>query len=384
MRPMEKIVGKEADKSQAMAGSQRHAPPDSGRVRANTIIAAALAVLEDGKPRSAAALLRDGVASGAFRPSQSADSLLADLARYIAHVTVRGDQPEFVQDPKTHEFRVNHPVDDWPEVVLAPRPRNVAPETLAVISEHLRNTATGTDPDAFERAVCDAFTLMGFLATHIGGNDAPDGTLDAPLGPLGYRAILECKTARSGVAVKVQPSEPAKFREAHGATAAVIVAPDVRQEAMFFGELKAHDVSFWTIDDLIDALQNDVDCYECRDLFKAGPVRERMRDLIWNRTHGAEKRALVIRRMLQRQAFDAQRDLVGRVRWDEMPVLTLDLAMVLVERALRIAGVSGGATRDEIRAAMDDLVRSFDAVAIPEKDGIIVRTAGRSIAAPPA
>jgi hypothetical protein len=56
-----------------------------------------------------------------------------------------------------------------------------------------------------------------------------------------------------------------------------------------------------------------------------------------------------------------------------MPVLTLDLAMVLVERALRIAGVSGGATRDEIRAAMDDLVYSADAIALPDRGGIIVR-----------
>jgi hypothetical protein len=340
-------------------------------------------VLEDGKPRNAAALLRDGIASGAFQPSLSENALFADLTQYLGHVTLRGDQPEFVQDPKTREFRVNHPIDDWPEVLLAPRPRNVAPETLTVISEVLRKTATGKDPVAFERAVCDAFTLMGFFATHLGGNDAPDGTLDAPLGPLGYRAILECKSARSGVAENVLPSEPAKFREAHGATAAVIVAPGIKQEAMFFGELKAHDVSFWTVDDLIGALRNDVDSYECRDLFKGGPARERMRDLIWNRTHGAEKRALVIRRMLQRQAFDAQRDLVGRVRWEEMPVLTLDLAMVLVERALRIAGVSGGATRDEIRAAMADLVYTFDAISIPEKDGIIVRTAGRSISSVP-
>ena len=61
-----------------------------------------------------------------------------------------------------------------------------------------------------------------------------------------------------------------------------------------------------------------------------------------------------------------------------MPVLTLDLAMVLIERALRIAGVSGGATRDEIRAAMDDLVYSSDAIALPDRGRIIVRTPGPS------
>ena len=71
------------------------------------------------------------------------------------------------------------------------------------------------------------------------------------------------------------------------------------------------------------------------------------------------------------------RDLVGRLPWSEMPAITLDIAMVVVEGALRIAGVSGGASREEIRAAMDDLVHSFDAVALPEHDGIVIRSAGR-------
>jgi hypothetical protein len=350
-------------------------------LRANTNIAAALAILEDGKPRNAAALLRDGIASGSFPSSTTETSLYAGLTEYIARESMRGRQPEIVQDTKTLAFRVNHPVDDWPEVFLAPRPRNVSPETLSTISALLRSTATGKDPAAFERAVCDAFTLMGFIATHIGGNDAPDGTLDAPLGPLGYRAILECKTARSGIAENVPPAEPAKFRERYAATAAVIVAPGIKHEVTFFGELKTHGVSFWTVDELIQALNNDVDSYECRDLFKGGPVRDRLRDLVWSRTHGPEKRARVIRDVLQRQGFAAQRDLVGQVRWSEMPALTLDVAMVLVEGALRRAGVTGGATRDEIRSAMDDLVHSLDAIAVPEHDGIIIRTPGRSVSA---
>jgi hypothetical protein len=279
---------------------------------------------------------------------------------------------------------VNRPVDDWPDVTLAPRPRNVSPETLSTLSTLLRSAATGTEPAVFERAVCDAFTLMGFIATHIGGNDAPDGTLDAPdgtldapLGPLGYRAVLECKTARSGIAASVSPAEPAKFRERYAATAAVIVAPGIKHEVTFFAELKLHDVAFWTVDELIQALQNDVDSHDCRELFGGGPVRDRLRTLIWNRTHGPEKRAHVIRAILQRQGFAAQRDLVGQVPWNETPAITLDLAMVLAESGLRITGASGGATRDEIRAAVDDLVHSFDAIAVPAHQGIVTRTPGR-------
>lgn len=292
-------------------------------------------------------------------------------------MVARGQRPEIVEDPITKAFHVNHPVDDWPDVTLPPRSRNISAETLATISGLLRSTATGDDPAAFENAVCDAFTLMGFITTHIGGGGKPDGTLDAPLGPLGYRAILECKTAESGVAKTVAPSEPAKFREPYGATAALIVAPDIKREATFLAELQTHEIALWTVDDLIEALRNDVDPYECRELFKAGPVHDRLHDLIWNRTHGPEKRAHVIRTLLQRDGFAAQRDLVGRLPWNEMPAITLDIAMVVVEGALRIAGVSGGASREEIRAAMDDLVHSLDAVAVPEHDGIIIRSAGR-------
>lgn len=363
-----------------MADARSDASPEIMEVRANTHLASALAILEDGKPRNAEALLRAGIASGVFPASMTPENIYVDLTQYIQREVTRGRRPEVVQDPNTLAFRVNHPIDDWPQATLAPRPRNVSAETLATISALLRSTSVGEDPTAFERAACDAFTLMGFIATHIGGHDAPDGTLDAPLGPLGYRAILECKTAHSGIAENVPPSEPAKFRDRYGATAAVIVAPGIKQEQTFFGELKTHDVAFWTVDDLIQALQNDVDSYECRELFKGGAVHDRLQDLIWNRTHGAEKRASVIRSVLQRQGFAAQRDLVGQVPWNEMPALTLDVAMVLVEGALRRAGATGGATREEIRAAMDDLVRSFDAVAVPEHDGIVIRTAGQSIA----
>jgi hypothetical protein len=56
-------------------------------------------------------------------------------------------------------------------------------------------TGDGNHPAAFERAVCDAFSGLGYVATHVGGNAAPDGYIDAPLGLLGYRVMLEYKTA---------------------------------------------------------------------------------------------------------------------------------------------------------------------------------------------
>ncbi|MBV8369518.1 MAG: hypothetical protein JO036_11415 [Candidatus Eremiobacteraeota bacterium] len=45
--------------------------------------------------------------------------------------------------------------------------------------ERARETSLGKDPDAFERTVCALFETLGFVATHVGGNAAPDGFVDA-------------------------------------------------------------------------------------------------------------------------------------------------------------------------------------------------------------
>jgi hypothetical protein len=50
--------------------------------------------------------------------------------------------------------------------------------------------------------------------------------------------------------------------------------------------------------------------------------------------------------------------------------------MVLVEGAFRMAGASAAASREENRSAMDDLVRSFAAVTLPDHKGTIVRNPG--------
>jgi hypothetical protein len=53
----------------------------------------------------------------------------------------------------------------------------------------------------------------------------------------------------------------------------------------------------------------------------------------------------------------------------------LDVGMVIVEQALRQAGAANGPTGDEIRDAMDELVRCEAAVAVPGRDGIVIRSA---------
>jgi|GEM_PF-5909817 len=108
-----------------MDDPQQHAPSDIMEIRANTIAAAALAILQDGKPRDTATLLHDGIATGALPASATRDSLYVTLTDYITRIIARGQRPEIVEDRITKAFRVNHPVDDWPDVVLPSRPRNV-------------------------------------------------------------------------------------------------------------------------------------------------------------------------------------------------------------------------------------------------------------------
>jgi hypothetical protein len=82
--------------------------------------------------------------------------------------------------------------------------------------ERLAQTVDEGPPAAFEQAVCEAFQTLGFAATHDGGEKAPDGYVDATLGPLGYRAMIECK---SGDEALNDPSvfEAAKFKEPYHA-----------------------------------------------------------------------------------------------------------------------------------------------------------------------
>ena len=132
-------------------------------------------------------------------------------------------------------------------------------------------------------------------------------------------------------------------------------------------------MSLWTIEDVVNALRIDVDAFECRELFAPGFVDEPLAALEFKRNHGAEKRVLFVRQVLRREGLATQRSLVGHVDWSQAPVWSLDAAMLLVEAELQKAGITDMATREEIKAAMDDLVRAEEAVAVPGRDGIVIR-----------
>jgi hypothetical protein len=355
------------DDAASRAAGRPHANPKSFRAQI-------IAMLGDGKPRDAQTILDEGLAHGLFSPATTKGSVYENILLYIHQEAAGGHKAAIVEDPITRKFRINRPVDDWPDATLAPHPRYISADALESMSQKLRATGDGGDSTAFEQAVCEAFALLGFVTQHVGGMYAPDGILDAPLGPLAYRAVLECKSAPN-VKFVSQPraEEAAKFRDASKADFAVLVGPDFHAGESFSQEIQTHAISVWTIEDVITALRIDVDTYECRELFTPGFVYDRLADLEWSRTHGEEKRAHVVRDILRREGYAAQSTLAGHVAPTDAPVLTLDAAMLLVETALRRAGADACATREEVQDAMDDLVRSHEAIRIPDRNGIIIR-----------
>ncbi len=112
---------------------------------------------------------------------------------------------------------------------------------------------------------------QGFVAQHLGGHQAPDGVLDAPLGPLAYRAMIECKTWQGTGIPRLDVAEAAKYRTAFHADVALLVAPALAEyDVEFNSELRAHQISAWSTDDLAQLLEFNADPHELRPLFVPG------------------------------------------------------------------------------------------------------------------
>ncbi|HKU80780.1 MAG TPA: hypothetical protein VJP76_01325, partial [Candidatus Tumulicola sp.] len=163
------------------ADSPQHRRPIESHGR---ILQAAAEILADGKPRDAQTILTEAVARRLLPPDTKQKYVYTALLEYIVRSSGHGHKPFLVQDVD-RRFRVNEPLDEWPAADLPPLPPPDA-ATLALI-DRLESTGRGSDPTAFELAVCDAFAHLGFIATHVGGYQNPDGYADAPLGVDGYR-----------------------------------------------------------------------------------------------------------------------------------------------------------------------------------------------------
>ncbi len=321
------------------------------------VLAAALRVLADGKPRDAESILAAAIAQGWLTADVTRKHLYTDLYEYVTRTLGAGKKPEIIRDEASKLFRLNQPVDAWPDIALPPAPRWLDDTAIELLIERVSAAATGPDPTAFETSVCEAFAALGFAATHIGGNAAPDGTLDAKLGERGYRVILECKTAEpNGIVNNPRPAEPDSFRAAYHGQYALLIGPAFSNEASLKSELQTHQVALWTTDDLARMLRAQVGPLEVLPALAAGIAADACDSILWERAHGVPKRLAYLQAAILTAAWRSQSDFATKLPPSETPALTRDALFLLVDEALIAQGIPNGATRSEYDTAFDQLV----------------------------
>jgi len=313
------------------------------------VITAAVAVLADGLPRSSDEICREALARKLVPAGTSKRYVYTALIEYIARTKGHERKPLIVQDPD-RRFRANHPADPWPAPVDAMSAGAPTAASLAVL-ERVRAAAVGDDPAAFESAVCALFGTLGFVAAHVGGNDAPDGYLDAPLGPLAYRVMLECKTgSANGFVTQPNVAEAAKYREKYGAAHCLLVGPAFGAQTTFASELRAHGVSAWTVDDLGAVVHAGFDPVSLRPLFAPGLAADVVDDAVWSAAHGEAKRVGAVCDAIEAIAARQQRVALGAAAADA-PLMDVDAAMMLVDEHFAASGSTARCSRADVVAA---------------------------------
>ena len=369
---------------QAMPRKRLSMPVDLSAKPRGHIITAAIEILQDGRLRTAREILAEALARKLVPPNTSAKYVYSSLIEYIARSDGRGRKPPIVQDSE-RRFRINEPADDWPELVPYIEP---APDPgIEALIARLEVTSTGNDPAAFEIACCDAFSHLGFLTRHLGGEKEPDGVATAQFGPLAYRVMLECKTGKR-IVEEPDAAEAAKFVAPFKADFATLIGPDFSEEAELLDELRTHRVTALTVADLATLLALRANFQEVRGVLQPGFASEPIGDLVWERRHGRAKRVAVVAELIHREGWASQCTAAEQADRGDAPRLTVDAAMLLVDATLKVAGSTEACTREEVDAALahlaDPLVASATwldatrtAIAILAPPHSLLRVSGR-------
>jgi hypothetical protein len=212
---------------------------------------------------------------------------------------------------------------------------------------------------------------LGFLAQHLGQHGQPDGVADAILGALGYRVLLECKTAKTIVS-QPDAAEAAKFREAFGADRCVLVGPDFSGELELLSELQTHRVCALSVGVLQTLLHIGADALEVRRVLEPGFASDLIGDVLWERRHGAAKRVATVAGLVVSEGWRAQVTAAEQGGPGNAPRLTVDAAMVLVDAALRAVGSAQACTRAEVEAAFAWLTSACVGLAVRDGDEVVV------------
>jgi DNA primase len=333
------------------------------------IVSACMAVLQDGLSHTADEILEIALKRGLLDASATKKYLYTSLIEYIARAKGNGRKPAIVQNGD-RSFRINEPPDEWP--AFPEEPAKESTTQIAALIERLNQSATAVGiaaAAAFEEAVCDAFEALGFATTHLGGQKAPDGYADAPLGPLSYRTMIECKSSDEGVN---DPGifEASKFKDVYGAQFCALIGRAFSGEIEVGKELQNHGVSAWTVNDLTTLLRVGANPFEMKALFAPGFASDALDDLLWERHHGRAKRVRLIADAIVRTGYTTQTAYHGEP--SQAPRITQDVAMVLVDQDLAAQGSSATCSRGDVQAAIDYLTNPLVGLAVRDADESIV------------
>jgi Holliday junction resolvase len=329
------------------------------------VLAAVRTILADGHARDAHELCRIAIERGMLPPTEKWSYVLHAIETLLSRQQQRGETPEFVQLPDG-KFRINAPID-----VFANIPDKLdIPAELKTFIEYLEKASArlvpGKDDDGynigaeFERATCDAFARLGFIAIREGGEGQPDVLAIAPLGDDTYRAVIECKTISAEKFHVNNPmaAEAARLRDKVGADYAVLIGRSFPGDKALDAELTTHNVALWNIDDLAALLRahsaHSVLWSSLPPLFKGGRRSDDIAAFCFEHRHGAWKRARVALNYALEEGYNYQVALSAQssdIEHVKSP-LTVEVLAALVNQGLMRENALGRVGTDDIAAAM--------------------------------
>jgi hypothetical protein len=329
------------------------------------VLAAVRTILADGHARDAHELCRIAIERGMLPPAEKWSYVLHAIQTLLSRQEARHETPEFIQSPDG-KFRINAPVDVFANVP----DRLDVPAELKTFIDYLDKASArlvpGKDDDGynvgaeFERATCDAFTRLGFIATREGGEGQPDVLAIAPLGDDAYRVVVECKTISAEKFHVTNPmaAEAARLRDKSRADYAVLIGRSFPGDKALDAELAAHGVALWTVEDLASLLRahsvHPTLWSSLRSLFEAGRRSQDVATFCFEHTHGAWKRARVALKYALEEGYTYQTVLASQpedVERVKSP-LTVEVLAALVNQRLMRENALGRVGTDDIAAAM--------------------------------
>lgn len=166
-------------------------------------------------------------------------------------------QPTVLGEHFAHTFPIQSPIEDGSGSALSVAAAGSGTQSkespVAGLVAELTAAATAVeDPTRLERAVADAFTLLGFEARHIGGGGKTDvlATVDTSAGGTA-RVIIDAKASRSGAVAEgaVSFDTLREHKKQHRADHVVLVGPNF-DSGRTKRRAEEHDVRILTVGEL--------------------------------------------------------------------------------------------------------------------------------------